>query len=210
MDRMWLVFLRQPHNRHYIVYATAFREPLINGQTNCKPFDQNAAHDSPFAICSKNKSSECAEHSALSGFKGKMEVGTIGVCETGLWALGLALSGLRLCLTLGMLCGFGKLAILGLIKIHLVVLRKICSPTNLAQILSNFAQTIENTLEKTIVFGVRSSDRPVRIWIGRNHSLQLNILLGNKTCTQLNTVRKSAAANQIETHPPMSSNTNTS
>ncbi|MFP3037947.1 MAG: hypothetical protein ACKESC_01530 [Candidatus Hodgkinia cicadicola] len=192
MGRMWLVFLIQPHNRHYIVYATTFREPLLNGQTNCKPLGQNTVHDSPFAICSKNKSSEeCAEHSALSSFKGKMEVGTNGVCETGLWTLGLAFSGLRLCLTIGMLCGFGKLAILASIKIHLVVLRKICSPTSLVQILSNFAQTIENTLEKTIVFGVRASERPVKIWIGRNHSLKINILIGNKTCTHLNTDHKS-------------------
>ncbi len=28
--------------------------------------------------------------------------------------------------------------------------------------LSNFAQTIENTLEKTIVFGVRTESRPVK------------------------------------------------
>ncbi|MFP3037941.1 MAG: hypothetical protein ACKESC_01500 [Candidatus Hodgkinia cicadicola] len=42
-----------------------------------------------------------------------MEVGPNGVCETGLWTLGLAFSGLRLCLTIGMLCGFAKLAILG-------------------------------------------------------------------------------------------------
>ncbi|MFP3037940.1 MAG: hypothetical protein ACKESC_01495 [Candidatus Hodgkinia cicadicola] len=30
-------FLIQPHNRHYIVYTTTFREPLLNGQTNWKP-----------------------------------------------------------------------------------------------------------------------------------------------------------------------------
>ncbi|MFP3037952.1 MAG: hypothetical protein ACKESC_01555 [Candidatus Hodgkinia cicadicola] len=34
MDRMWLASLIQPHNRHYIVYSTTFREPLLNSQTN--------------------------------------------------------------------------------------------------------------------------------------------------------------------------------